>query len=169
MEAVLKNLEQQPIALGLLKKKLPRYVKCMLYDDLPEKGNIYAVMGRATCLIVLYMMHGDDQSVGHYSTILRHGKTLEYFSSYGLSPEAEIHRTHSSGKLLHMLGTEYIRSSAVLQNKTHSSTCARWAAVRCILHEIPIQLFVSHFTKPVHLQTPDDVVTMSTMFLFDHE
>jgi hypothetical protein len=169
MEAVLKSLERQPISLGLLKKKLPRYVKCMLYDDLPAKGNIFAVMGRATCLIVLYMMHGNDQSVGHYSTILRHGKKLEYFSSYGLSPEAEIHKTHSSGKLLHMLGTDYVRSSASLQERSHSSTCARWAAVRCLLHEIPIQLFVSNFTKPIHLQTPDDVVTMGTMFLFDHE
>ena len=168
MQQVLKALEQQPISLGALKQKLPGYVKCMLYDDLPAKGSLNAVMGRAKCLVVLYMMHDSNRSVGHYSTILRLGKgKYEYFSSYGLSPEAEIHKTHSSGKLLRLLGKDFVRSTASLQEKTHSNTCARWAAARCLLHEVPIQVFVKQFTKGLHLRTPDDLITMSTMFLFD--
>ena len=169
MQQVLKALEQQPISLGTLKAKMPGYVKCMLYDDLPEKGNLGAVFGKAKCLIVLYLMHDNNRSVGHYSAILRLGrKKYEFFSSYGFSPEAEIHKTHSSGKLIRLLGDDYIRSRAALQEKTHSNTCARWCAARCLLHEVPLQVFVKQFTgRNLHLRTPDDLVTMSTMFLFD--
>ena len=167
MKSVLRQLEKQPISLGLLKKKMPSYVKCMLYDDLPSTGNIQTIMGKHTCLIVLYQTHHVRKSIGHFSAILKHGNSIEYFSSYGMRPEQEISATHSSGKLIRLLGKNYNRSSAVLQEKTHSNTCARWCAVRCLLHELPLQIFIQKFTKKVRLDTPDDLITLSTMFLFD--
>ena len=169
MQSVLKALEKQPISIGALREKMPGYIKCMLYDELPTKGTLETLFGRRVkCIIVLYLMHDNNRSVGHYSTILRLGKgKYEYFSSYGLPPEAEIHKTHSSGKLTRLLGDNFVRSSASLQEKTHSNTCARWAAARCLLHEVPLQLFVKQFSKGIQLRTPDDLVTMATLFLFD--
>ena len=169
MQSVLKALEKQPISIGTLRQKMPGYIKCILYDDLPTKGGLEALFGRRVkCIIVLYMMHDNNRSVGHYSSILRLGKgKYEYFSSYGLPPEAEIHKTHSSGKLTRLLGKNFVRSSASLQEKTHSNTCARWAAARCLLHEVPLQVFVKQFSKGIQLRTPDDLVTMATLFLFN--
>ena len=169
MLAVLREIEKQPISLGTLRSKVPHHTKVMEYDKLPESGSLDRVFGRHKCLIVLYTMHDpSNRPVGHFSTILKHGKgKYEYFSSYGFRPEQEISKTHSSGKLMRLLGNNFIRSSARLQNNVHSNTCARWAAARCFLHEVPLQVFVKTFTGRCSLKTADDVVTLSTLFLFD--
>ena len=169
MLAVLEQIEKQPISLATLRSKVPRHTKVMEYDQLPESGSLERVLGRYKCLIVLYTMHDPrNRPIGHFSTILRHGKgKYEYFSSYGYRPEQEIAKTHSSGKLMRLLGKSFVRSNARLQNKLHSNTCARWAAARCFLHEVPLQVFVKTFTTRVSLKTADDLVTLSTLFLFD--
>jgi hypothetical protein len=169
MLGVLRQIEKQPISLATLRQKLPRHTKVLQYDNLPEKGSLDRVFGKAKCLVIFYTMHDPhNRPIGHFSSILRHGrKKYEYFSSYGYTPEQEIAKTHSSGKLLRLLGKNYIRSNAKLQDKVHSNTCARWAAVRCFLHEVPLQVFIKHFTEKVTLKTPDDIVSLSTLFLFD--
>ena len=100
MEKVIRVLEKQPISVGLLRDKLPGYCKVIMYDDLPTKGTLEAVFGRRVrCLVVMYLMRGNREAIGHYSTVLRLGKnSYEYFSSYGYSPEQEIHKTHSGGR-----------------------------------------------------------------------
>ena len=168
MQETLKQLEKQPISLATLRSKVPHHTRVVEYDKLPEKGSLAKVMGRHKCLIIYYTMHDPrNRPVGHFSTILRHSNGYEYFSSYGYRPEEEIAKTHSSGKLLRLLGKNFIRSSARLQSKTHSNTCARWAAARCFLHEVPLQIFVKTFSSRVSLQKPDDIVTLGTLFLFD--
>ena len=168
MNSVLREIEKQPISLATLRSKVPPYTKVLEYDKLPNKGSLAQVFGRHKALIIFYTMHDPrERPIGHFSTILKHKNGYEYFSSYGFRPEEEIAKTHSSGKLLRLLGKNYVRSGARLQNKVHSNTCARWAAARCFLHEVPLQVFVKTFSGRTQLQTPDDTVTMSTLFLFD--
>ena len=169
MLAVLEQIEKQPISLATLRSRVPAHTKVLEYDKLPASGSIEKVFGRHKCIIIFYTMHDPrNRPIGHFSTILRHGKgKYEYFSSYGYRPEQEISKTHSSGKLMRLLGKNFVRSSARLQNKIHSNTCARWAAARCFLHEVPLQVFVKTFAGRCSLKTADDVVTLSTLFLFD--
>ena len=172
MLQVLRELEQQPITLGALKKALPHTAKVMLYDDLPERGSMADVFGKKDCIVLLYQLHtkaGRTQAgTGHYSTISKLGKgKFEFFSSYGMKPEEEIDATHSSGKLVRLLGKNYIRSSARLQTRGfHTNTCGRFAAARCLLKNVPLQVFVKHFSGKVHLPDPSDIITLATLFLF---
>jgi hypothetical protein len=169
MDNVLKQIEKQPISIATLREKVPSHTKVIQYDNLPEKGSLDRVFGKKKCLIVFYTMHDpQNRPIGHFSTILKHGKSkYEYFSSYGYSVEEEIHKTHSSGKLKRLLGKNFIRSGARLQDRIHSNTCARWAICRCFLHEVPLQVFVKHFSERMQLEKPDDIVTMATLFVFD--
>lgn len=117
MIAVIRELEKQPITLGVLRRALPM-AKCIPYDDLP-RGNFASVVGKKKALVVLYTLHdrtgASADGVGHYSCVLPLGKgKFEYFSSYGYRPEEEMHLTHSKDKLLQILGKNFIRSSAKL-------------------------------------------------------
>ena len=118
MLAVLEQIEKQPISLATLRSRVPAHTKVLEYDNLPESGSIEKVFGRHKCLIVFYTMHDPrNRPIGHFSTILRHGKgKYEYFSSYGYRPEQEISKTHSSGKLMRLLGKNFVRSSARLHS-----------------------------------------------------
>ena len=166
MQRVVEQLKNQPISFRLLQRVVPRHTKVILYDDLPDT-TLDKIFGKKKCLIILYMMNHNKKAVGHYSTIIRHKTTYEYFSSYGFSPEAELHMTHNSGKLLKLLGKQYIRSGAKLQNLVHSNTCARWAYARCMLHEVPLQVFVKKYSSKMSVSQPDDLVILSTLFVFD--
>ena len=169
MNQVIKLLENQPITLAVLQRCVP-HARVIPYDRIPKGAPLKSILGRKKVLIVLYTLHDSTgapkDGVGHYSLILP-GKRNEYFSSYGFSPEQEIAKTHSSGKILRLLGKNYIRNSAALQSKFHSNTCARWCAARALLPQVPLKLFVKRFTERLHLQTPDEVVTLSTLFLFN--
>ena len=172
MLKILRQLEQQPITLGALKKALPHTAKVMLYDHLPERGTLEAVFGKKDCIVLLYQLHSESgrtrEGTGHYSTIIRLGKgKYEFFSSYGMKPEEEIAKTHSSGKLVRLLGKDYVRSSARLQTRGfHTNTCGRFAAARCLLKNVPLQVFVKHFSGRVQLPDPSDIITLATLFLF---
>ena len=168
MEAVLRKLETQPVGFRQLQRAVPN-ARVMLYDDLPEKGSIDTLFGKKKCLIVFYQLHSKSgatrEGTGHYSAVLKQKARLEWFSSYGMSPEQEIAMTHSKGKLIKLLGRNYIRSSARLQSRYHSNTCARWCAARCLLHDVKLGVFVKYFGARAKLDRPDDLVTLATMFL----
>jgi len=173
MQQVLKNIETQPITIGSLRQALPKSAKVILYDSLPEYGSIEGVFGRKKSLVILYQLHDEGgrktEGMGHYSTILKLGNgKYEFFSSYGFSPEQEINKTHSGGKLIKLLGKNVVRSSVRLQQRFNSNTCGRWAAARCILRDVPLQIFLKHFAQRLTLQEPDDIITLATLFLFRH-
>ena len=174
MLQVIRQLESQPITVGALKRALPHTAKVMLYDSLPERGTMEDVFGKKkVCIVLLYQLHTKNgrtkSGTGHYSTISKLGKNkYEFFSSYGMKPEEEIAITHSSGKLTRLLGRNYVCSKARLQTRGfHTNTCGRFAAARCLLHNVPLQVFVKHFSGKVQLTSPSDLITLATLFLFN--
>ena len=172
MQDVLRKLEEQPVGLTNLRHILHRkHVKVMLYDQLPEKGTLEQVFGKAKALVLFYMLHSKSgasrNETGHFSCILKLGRgKYEYFSSYGFSPEKELALSHSKGKLLRLLGKNYIQNTIKFQDRFHSATCGRWIAARCLLREVPLQIFQKYFRAKVKIKTADDLVTLMTMFLF---
>ena len=170
MIEVIRALEKQPISLSIMQRACP-IARVIAYDKLPPRGTIESIIGRKKALIVLYTMHNKrgqkKEGVGHFACVLPLGKQrYEYFSSYGFPAEKELHMTHSKGRLLNLLGKNYIRSSARLQKKFNTQTCARWAAARAFLHELPLAVFTKYFTKRTILAKPDDIVTCATLFAF---
>jgi len=167
MLQLLKRLESEPVGISHLRRAAPDYVGIQLYDKLPIGGSIDKVFGRKRAVILFYSMHDkrgkELPKMGHYSCIVRRGKRVEYFSPYGYRPEFEIHATHSSGKLLALLGKNYVRSSAALQNRQQANTCARWALCRAIMCDTRLEVFVKLFSAKMHLSSPDDIVTLATL------
>ena len=171
MQKVLRALESESVGISHLRRALVHMglkskVRVILYDDLPKNGTIDSVFRGAKAIIVLYTMHGKDlDAVGHYIAIIKHKVHLEYFSSYGLPPGAEIAATHSDpDKLMNLLGRNYKVSRAKLQSRFHSNTCARWAFARVLLHDVKNPSFVKTFSEKVHFAKPDDLVSLATLF-----
>ena len=170
MIEVIRALEKQPVSLSIRARACP-VARVIAYDKLPRGGTIESIIGRKKVLIVLYTMHSKTgapkEGIGHFSCIIPLKKRrYEYFSSYGFTAEQELHITHSKGRLLDLLGKNYIRSSARLQKRFNTQTCARWACARAFLYKLPLQVFTKYFTKRTVLETPDDIVTCATLFAF---
>ena len=171
MLKVLRALEQEPVGINHLRRAVVQMgmrtrVRVMLYDDLPNKGRMEDLMRKWKGLIVLYTLHGKNaDGVGHYACVVKRPSHFEYFSSYGLPPDAEIAATHSDrGKLMRLLGRNYRISKAKLQGRFHTNTCARWALCRSVLADLPNSAFIKTFSGRLHLDKPDDVVSLATLF-----
>ena len=167
MQQVIKALEEESVGIAHLRRSSPAYVKVMEYDKLP--ATIEQVFGKAKAVIVLYEFHTSkhrtEAGKGHYICLVRHGKTVEYFSSYGLPPEAEIAATHSDKtKLSKILGPKFRLNKTKFQSKYHSATCGRWAFARALLADLPLTKFQTYFGRKFCLKTPDDIVAISTIF-----
>ena len=172
MQRVLLALEKQPVGILELRRAAPLWCRVMKYDDLPAKPQLKLVLGkRYKCVICLYQMHDAkhrvSDGVGHYVCISRTLKgKVEYFSSYGMQPGVELSATHSDpDKLQSLVGSKPIISSARLQSRYHTNTCARWALLRAMLVQIPLKIFVKLMSGRLHLKTPDDLCALATLFV----
>ena len=140
------------------------------YDRLPKKGSIASVFGaKYKALIVLYEFHDSkhrtEAGKGHYVCICKRKKGVEYFSSYGLPPGAEINATHSDpDRLMSLLGRNYTLNRTKFQAKYHTATCGRWAYARALLADLPLAKFHAYFGKKLVLKDPDAVVALATIF-----
>ena len=167
MLSLLRSFEQKPVGLDELRQAAPPWCKVQLYAALPSKGTIQQYLGKHKAVIVLYLMHSKSgkrmSGVGHYAAVLRRRDKIEYFSSYGLAPEVEIHATHSKGRLIRLLGKSFTHNKVQLQGLRNSNTCARWAFARVMLIDLPVHKFIDLLRRSVTLRTADDVVAALTM------
>ena len=144
----------------------------MLYDRIPLSKE--AFFGLKTCVIVLYQMHdrsgNKNNKIGHYSLVMKTpgSKQLRYFSSYGFTPEYEIHLTHSKGKLLKLLGKKYTYNRTRLQNVTRTQTCGLHALIRSFFYKLNDRAYNS-LLKRFHSQNPDDLVSIMSLCLVFNE
>ena len=170
MQRVLKSLEAEPVGIAHLRRSCPAYVRVIEYDRLPKKGSIAQVFGaKYKALIVLYEFHDSkhrtEAGKGHYVCICKRKKGVEYFSSYGLPPGAEINATHSDpDRLMSLLGRNYTLNRTKFQAKYHTATCGRWAYARALLADLPLAKFHAYFGKKLVLKDPDAVVALATIF-----
>ena len=174
MQRLVRRLETIPMALDTVKRAAPRDCRVVLYDGMPISRNRLFTKG-VNSVIVLYLMHNDagraTGEVGHFACILRPlgNKGWRYFSSYGLPPEAELHATHSKGKLLNLLGPNPDWSRSPLQEKRNSATCGLWALARAYFQHLGNSEFAAMMNSRFHATTPDDMVSLMTLLLVHSE
>ena len=169
MLQVIKALEAEPVGIAHLRRSCPAFVKVVEYDRLPGKGTVETIFGTAKALIVLYEFHDSkhrtEAGKGHYICLVRRGKGVEYFSSYGLPPGAEISATHSdANRFAAILGKRVKVNRTKFQSKYHTATCGRWAFARAVLADLPLAKFQAYFGRKVTLGTPDDIIALATIF-----
>ena len=168
MDKVVLELQKEPVGIDHIRRACPN-AKVMLYDKIPPTGATYDNLTRGRkCLIVLYQMHDrgkpSDQT-GHYALIQREGSKMLYFSSYGFGAEQEIAATHSSGRLMAILGKHYVRNTQRLQKRMHTATCGRWCILKARLHDVPMKMFNQIFGQRRVSLDPDSIACIATMFL----
>ena len=170
MQRLVRKLETIPMALDTIKAAAPKNCRVVLYDGISSRYSLFRP--GVDSVIVLYQMHNEagraSGEVGHYACILK-GKTLSYFSSYGLPPEAEIHATHSKGKLLALLGRRYDWSRSPLQEKRNTATCGLWALARAYFYRMSNKSFANMMNSRFSATTPDDMVSIMTLLLVQSE
>ena len=170
MKRVITSLEAEPVGIAHLRRSCPAYVRVIEYDRLPKKGSIGQLFGtKYKAVILLYEFHDSkhrtEAGKGHYVCICKRQKGVEYFSSYGLPPAAEINATHSDpDRLMSLLGRKYTLNRTRFQGKYHTATCGRWAFARALLADLPLAKFQAYFGKKLTLNKPDDIVALATIF-----
>ena len=120
------------------------------------------------CVVLLYELEGTNHWV---SLIYRPNQRLfDFYNSYGVPPDHEytlgIFARHITGPYLsHLLSTMTVRSNTqrIQGSKRDLATCGRWAAVRCVYHNLTNSQFnaMIHAINPV---TDDDRITLLTLF-----
>ena len=166
MQGIIKRLEDIPLSMGTLTKALPNHCGIILYDRLPK--TLEALFGRKTCMVVLYQMHKKGRAnnqVGHYSLVMKNGKKISYFSSYGFKPEQEINLTHSKGQLLKLLPKGYTYNRVALQRKRHSNTCGLHCIARSYFYRLSHSEYAKLLQSRFTAQNPDDLVSIMNLCL----
>jgi len=160
MQGLISKLETQALSVNQLKKMLPKNCTFWFYDRLPKTKE--ALFRGKVSAVIFYQLHNLRGSAlsqtGHFSLVMN-GKTLRFFSSYGLSAEAEIRKTHSSGKLIKLLGPNYRRNRRAYQTVRNSQTCGFHCIVRAHfskLNDTQYSKLMSRFLA----KNPDDLATI---------
>ena len=170
MQGIINRLETVPLSISVLKKVVPAHCRVVLYDRLPR--TVAALFGSKPCVVVLYQMHSKGRTndqVGHYSLLIRIGKKISYFSSYGFKPEQEIALTHSKGRLLKLLGRNYEYNRVALQRKRHANTCGLHCIVRSYFYKLKNSEYAKLLQSRFTAKGPDDLVSIMALCLVSDE
>ncbi len=138
------------------------------YDQLKNVNSIDDILKNGSC-IILYVH--TKPGFGHWTSITKRGKTIDFFDSYGYRPD--YHLFQNSKEQNHEFGTDeaYISNllsespynvdynSHKLQGKT-TNTCGRWVGVRVMLKKLSNDQFAKLFLNKK--LSPDELVTTAT-------
>jgi len=166
MQKLITRLEGIPIGVSVVKKAMPAYCKLVFYDALPK--TLHALFGNKRCVIIFYQIHTRtgkvEEKTGHFSLLMKRKNGLNFYSSYGLRPEEEIHKTHSKGMLLKLLGKNYSWNRRQYQSVKRVQTCALHCIVRAYfmdLNTVQYSKMMSRFIA----KNADDLVSIMTLCL----
>jgi len=160
---------QKEVERSISSDKLADYCGCsfVCYNELKDK-NIDTV--RLPC-IVLYL---NTKSYGHYTCLFKNREGINFFDSYGYSPDKEFEfadkKLNYKGKpymcrlLRDFRGTVIYNEVPLQSSDKKVATCGRWCAVRIRYKELTQDEFVK-FVKSLSNRlnlTPDELVTVMT-------
>jgi hypothetical protein len=150
--------------------------KIFTYPDFATMSSIDEAFDRLGRCIFLFLT--ENASSGHWLTMIKRGKDIEYFDSYGEKPEAQ--REWLSEIQLEQLGEGepylwdllkksgyrvYWNTHAYQTDKSDTNTCGRWAVARLICKDIDNKKFynlVKDQMKAQGLTKADDWVALFT-------
>ena len=169
MQTILRDEAEKTLSLRDLKKLVPPFCAVRRYDKVRGK-TLAQVMGKSTCLILLWNIHDAKHRVlnqpGHFFLISTRGpEPCVVFSSTGMTPKKELFLTQSNPTLLDDIlpaGTVY--NDVKLQQSKSSNTCWRWAITYAHFAPMGLSKFQQLFAHPrVSLTNPDLLVTAMTL------
>ena len=147
-------------------------IKITSYPDLANVSDINQLFDRKGRAIVFFPQDGPN--VGHWCAMIRDGREIEFFDSYGKYPDTQkpdAHEQRELGmdrplltKLLENSGCRVIYNKVALQKtKDDVQTCGRHVVVRLLYSRYPIGKYRA-MIKSTGL-TPDQFVVRETASL----
>jgi len=166
MQEILKWEKQVPLTFSLMKKAVPAWVQCRLYDELASFKTLQQACAGKPCLVVLYTMKPTSKrrlvQGGHYSLVIRYGRT-RYWSSYGFPVEFEIAMSHNENHLKRLIGNA-VNDEVAYQATSGTETCWRWCLLRTNLYKMAESRFKKLFYRlDVSVKSPDDLCSLITL------
>lgn len=148
--------------------------KMIIYEDLKNFKNIDELLYPDDSAIILYeYIRNNNESIGHYICINRlPSGEIEHFDSLLFKPDRELNMVPKNvrkktrqnysylAKMLYDSGYPVSYNHYKLQ-QNDTSTCGRWAGLRCLLKKLTLDEFANLFLNRKH--DPDILVTALTM------
>ena len=164
IDSLLEKLKQTPMDLRVLGTLLPDYATTMEYKQLNGRHRAHVFKDKK-CIVMRIPSNFSD--IGHFIVLVRHQKSIEYFSSLGGSPESELKQLgQDKAKMMELLGTNYVYNSKQLQSRDSTiHSCALHCLARIKLHKLKLQQYQKMFNRSITLRSSDDIVSMMTILL----
>lgn len=125
--------------------------KIIKYSDIKKYNTISDLLPNRKNGLCKIILIEDSYNSGHWISVLRIGKTIEYFNSYGAFPSVELDgnsylknaQLDQDVKYLNiLLNKAYDDGYNVIYNKTkfqklddNIATCGRWNVLRCLMFD----------------------------------
>lgn len=126
--------------------------KVMTYPDLTKYNDLDKALGKHKAIFLLYPYKDEPHVYGHWTLIMKNGKTVDFFDSYNYKPDDELkfakneYRETHNMELPHLTklllkevnkGNKVDYSNYKLQSKDNQiTTCGRHCIVRLILRHL---------------------------------
>lgn len=164
---------KRPLSYEMLRTMLPNWCRFATYDSLAKFKTLKDALQGKQMLVVLYQVHDKKTKKlvnmpGHYIVLNTRAKNqpVEYFSSSGWTPSAELAATHSDRNIFaRLLGRNFIHNSVAFENVGDMNTCWRWVLTRCVLGHVSLKEFQRLFNQKFMPKDSNDIVTLMTLLL----
>lgn len=164
LQTLLESIETTPVTIGFLKKRVPKTVSVLAYEQLKGVHRSALFKGK-TAVIVLIPKKGSKR--GHYIALVPRPNHIEYFSSLGNNFETELQQLHEHLDLFRsLLGKNFIYNKTKLQSgKYNINSCGAFVLARVCLAHLKLREFVQLFQR-MSLQGADDIVSLMVLLHF---
>lgn len=182
MDKIVEMAKSEPFTNEDIMKICNNKVTILKYQDLtsirPGDGAIDRVIGPHKAAIILYETAEDWGHWISFFAVPNSPGEYEFFDSYGLTMDAElkfmdsyyrkISSTEKVPHLTYLVSTDskisriYWNQVDLQSTRKDTNTCGRWASLRVMLREIPLDTFQNMFIKQ-HFK-PDWYATALTLF-----
>ena len=163
LEQLITRIKNVSMNVGSLKTLLPSYATFKTLDQLNEHRS--KVFKNHTSVVVL--VPSNVSSIGHFVVMTKFPKYIEWFDSFGNSPQKVLKKLgQHSDVLMKLLGKNFLYNSLQLQSNLKSiNDCALFVLARIKLRKLKLREFQTLFKQRITLQSPDDIVSMLTALL----
>jgi len=127
-----------------IKKILGRDIKIIRFPDLVEYNSISEVLPYPNDCAILFFIdeQNNNQSIGHWTCIMRNGKNYEFFDSYGLSSAEDLAHIDKEKRIKFGEVSDYLKElggGALKHNPVQYqgwdpkiATCGRFSIIRLL-------------------------------------
>jgi hypothetical protein len=167
LNSLVRELEELPASVGVMKRLLQKSegFGVLVYEQL--KGiSRQALFKNKKGIAVLIPKEGTKS--GHWICLLPRRNHLEYFSPLGQSFATELKQLNQAETHFDRLsGGKFIYNRTKLQSGDYNiKTCSQFVFARLMLYKLKLREFVTLFRRDVHLESPDEIVSMLCLLPF---